>query len=449
MKSINTQYIELPEAILQAKLAGDFELEKQLISYKLDNVALPFILRERLKLELHNIEDYSVCYPFTYQEAEVLLQQECPDKYKEGMLKLFTIRGDVAFKYINKEVHYEARIVENALIRCPELRNYSLSAESVLRTNNMMVMKEKGKKEADITLKATLKVLDKSLLGKRAFVNLPLVKETLGITDIKILSHSDNLISIDSPDTLMRTCQFEEVLKEDTTFSITFSYHIEANYKAICPNYDFFVEKEYEKYLTEVAPHIVFTPYLKELLKEIVGEEKSLYKKAQLIYTWITSNVKYSFMPYYSLLDCISEYAALNLKGDCGVYAILFITLCRMAGIPASWQSGWYVLPEEASSHDWAQVYLGCDIGWRPVDCSFGASSFKEGNTERQQYYFGNLDIYRMVANDSCLEPLTGKAGYRWDPVDNQVGEVDVDGVGLKHTQFDTVKEVISFIKKN
>ena len=56
MKTINSQYIELPEAILQAKLAGDFELEKQLISYKLDNVALPFILRERLRLELHNIE---------------------------------------------------------------------------------------------------------------------------------------------------------------------------------------------------------------------------------------------------------------------------------------------------------------------------------------------------------------------------------------------------------
>ncbi len=45
-------------------------------------------------------------------------------------------------------------------------------------------------------------------------------------------------------------------------------------------------------------------------------------------------------MPEYFLLDDIAEYCAVNQKGDCGVQALLFITLCRIVGIPARWQSG-------------------------------------------------------------------------------------------------------------
>ena len=37
-------------------------------------------------------------------------------------------------------------------------------------------------------------------------------------------------------------------------------------------------------------------------------------------------------MREYFTISNISEYAATNLKGDCGVQAILFITLCRIAG---------------------------------------------------------------------------------------------------------------------
>ena len=45
---------------------------------------------------------------------------------------------------------------------------------------------------------------------------------------------------------------------------------------------------------------------------------------------------------YYAIPN-ISEYCAVNQKGDCGVQALLFITLCRMANIPAEWESGLYV----------------------------------------------------------------------------------------------------------
>ncbi|MFU1825049.1 transglutaminase-like domain-containing protein, partial [Enterococcus faecium] len=82
-------------------------------------------------------------------------------------------------------------------------------------------------------------------------------------------------------------------------------------------------------------PHIRFTPYLRNLADEIVGDESNPLKKARLIYDFVTTKIHYSFMREYFTISNISEYAATNLKGDCGVQAILFITLCRIAGIPA------------------------------------------------------------------------------------------------------------------
>ena len=38
--------------------------------------------------------------------------------------------------------------------------------------------------------------------------------------------------------------------------------------------------------------------------------------------------------------------------------ALTFITLCRIAGIPARWESGFAVAPGDAGCHDWARFYV-------------------------------------------------------------------------------------------
>ncbi len=78
---------------------------------------------------------------------------------------------------------------------------------------------------------------------------------------------------------------------------------------------------------------------------------------------------------YYAIPN-ISEYCAVNQKGDCGVQALLFITLCRMANIPAEWESGLYVSEFFVGPHDWARFYLP-EYGWLYVDVSFGAAHFE------------------------------------------------------------------------
>ena len=153
--------------------------------------------------------------------------------------------------------------------------------------------------------------------------------------------------------------------------------------------------------------------------------------------------VDYRYQPAYLQLDCIPDQCAKTLRGDCGVFALLFITLCRIAGIPARWQSGLSVRPDGAGPHDWAMFYLA-PHGWLWADCSFGSSARRSGEDARRAHYFGSLDPWRMVANSAFQAPLTPPmTGWRQDPYDNQVGELMVDGRGLDSTQRDWSQEVL------
>ena len=148
-------------------------------------------------------------------------------------------------------------------------------------------------------------------------------------------------------------------------------------------------------------------------------------EKAWRFYEFVTTKVDYSFMRDYFQIDDLNEYCAVNLRGDCGLQALLFIILCRICGIPARWQSGYAVEPDYTGSHDWAQFYLP-GWGWLFADCSYGGSAYRFGATERHQFYFGNLDPMRMAANRAFQAEMTPELSVlRVDPYDNQYGEVE------------------------
>ena len=68
-------------------------------------------------------------------------------------------------------------------------------------------------------------------------------------------------------------------------------------------------------------------------------DPKDKLRIARAFYDYCTVNVVYSYTRSYFTIEQIPEYVALGRRGDCGTMAILFITLCRSAGIPARWQS--------------------------------------------------------------------------------------------------------------
>ena len=199
-------------------------------------------------------------------------------------------------------------------------------------------------------------------------------------------------------------------------------------------------------WLEEQSPHIRFTPYLRNLAEQIVGKEKDPLKAAEKIYDYITTKVKYSYMKEYFLIPQIPQYCAENLRGDCGVQALLFITLCRICGIPAKWQSGLYAIPGYVGPHDWAMFYVR-PYGWLYADPSFGGAAFREGDEERRKFYFGNLDPFRMAANNAFSVPFACRKRFRpIDPYDNQSGEIESEERGFSSREVESTKEILSLI---
>jgi transglutaminase-like putative cysteine protease len=196
-------------------------------------------------------------------------------------------------------------------------------------------------------------------------------------------------------------------------------------------------------YTEELPPHIHFTPYLRSLAEEIIGDEKNPLQKARKIYDYITTHVMYSFIRSYVSIEDLTSYAASGFKGDCGIQALLFITLCRIAKVPARWQAGLAATPNQIGSHDWAQFYVA-PYGWLFADCSFGGSAKRSGAEERWNFYFGNLDPFRIpLASDFQHEFAVPTRHLRNDPYDNQNGEVSYADRNLLSEEFETVHKAL------
>jgi hypothetical protein len=83
------------------------------------------------------------------------------------------------------------------------------------------------------------------------------------------------------------------------------------------------------------------------------------------------------------------------------------------------------------------------------TDPSYGGSAWRMGATERWNYYFCNLDIFRMPANSAIMADFTPpKKHFRADPVDNQVGEAEYEDRLLPPFGTKTAKELVSFTER-
>ncbi len=259
--------------------------------------------------------------------------------------------------------------------------------------------------------------------------------------DIKLLYCQPNHYLIaDNDRYLQRTIYMEQIAKagEPTVFVYSFSYKSYAEYLAIDPQkiqpYDT-TSILYKTYTREQPPHIVFTPELRKVSQEIIGNESNPFLKAKRIFEWVDRWVPWAGAREYSTVPNLSMYAYENKHGDCGMQTMLFMTLARMNGIPVHWQSGYEMMPGEESMHDWCEMYLE-PYGWVLVDQSYGLKSSKD---ERVKWFcLGNTDAYRWIVNDDFSQPLfPAKIFPRSETVDFQRGEVEWRGGNLYFDQWD------------
>jgi transglutaminase-like putative cysteine protease len=224
-----------------------------------------------------------------------------------------------------------------------------------------------------------------------------------------------------------------------TVFSETFEYVSYGEWHSLTPSdvkpYDT-TTPLYQTYTAEREKHIRFSSRLRKLAAQLTAGESNPLLKARRIFRYVNDEFPWASAREYSTLDNIPEYVLDTRHGDCGQVTLLFITLCRIEGIPAHFQSGFMMHPGAWNLHDWAEIYFE-GVGWVPVDQSFGIPTYAD-NQDEKMFFLGGIDSWRMVVNQDYGMPLYPAKTYpRSETVDFQRGEVEWEGGNLYFPHWD------------
>lgn len=441
--------VPLPEDLVKLKWGGDYERLIRVIDRRLSDETLPEALKKRLQLERILASRIPSQYPYSYEEALALLRKNIRD-FKDEELETLWEENTADWIYINGRVRFHELFFDNLMKTRDDYGARFLGTledneknASLLR-ENVRLMEEHGGRTIHMRLLTRLSLTpeaEKACIGKTVHVYMPLPVEYAQVRNLRLLGFEGTAgepVSVDSGSYPQRTARFETVIRGGEVWQTEFEFDNETVFRNPDPSQVLSSQPSF--YTGEEAPHIRFTPYLRELTKSVTGGEQNPLLAAEKIYRFITSQVKYSFVRSYSTVEDIPEFTAANRKGDCGFQALLFITMCRIAGIPARWQSGLYATPLTVGSHDWAQYYVA-PFGWLSADCSFGGSAFRQGDEKRRAYYGANLDPYRIPYASQFMHSFSREEeGLRDDPYDNQSGEVFCGGRFLRSGKEFTVE---------
>ena len=436
MKDIEYMILPLPADIEREKNAGFFEEAGVLIERYLQDPSTPECMKKRLNIEKEVLKRIPGEFPYTEEEGLAIVRKEIPT-FSEEDLYTWVRSGAILTQRIRGERHLHHLFFDSMKKVYPSIGEAAgvPHRPNVLLNEMMRRMKEQGSCRMSVRLRTEITVPEESVPQGKVLVHIPLPAEAVNCQNIRLLSAEPEPLRIGKETDLMRTAAFAADVSECRKFSVEYAYESYAEYTAPDQR-ETWVNSDHD--LEEQYPQIVFTPYIKALCREITGNETDPLKKARKIYDFVTKQMTYAFVPEYLTLGQIQEFAASYRKGDCGVQALLFITLCRCAGIPAKWQSGKYVTPEHVGNHDWAMFEV-MPYGWLFADCSFGGAAWRAGDGERHDFYFGNLDPYRLVTSNAFMQEFDPpKKQWRIDPYDNQSGEAETDERGLLRHEFES-----------
>lgn len=455
-KMFSYLHLGVPQDVQRLMIAGDMQGTFAAIDRYLNNPAVPQEMKYALSAQREMLSRLPADYPLNKGQALALVQEKIPD-FTQEELDALEQAGRIDWIYLEGEIHYFGRFFETLCKTDAQFARRAGVATGAdgqdagqgLLDQTITQLREKEVLTHRIRCRASVRIEDSVFLPQhsvRAYLPLPCRCE--GQDEIKIERVFPENCIITPETSAQRVIYWEEVMQENHEFSVEFSYRKTTKYvdlDAPQPSHNqIFTAQD----LSEQAPHILFTPYIRQLVENLSQGATSQLEQARRFYDYITLNVKYTFMRSYFGLENIAENCARNLVGDCGVQALLFITLCRCAGIPARWQSGWNVKPDFCGAHDWAMFFVPTH-GWLYADPSFGGGAVRDGNEARRLHYFGNLDPFRMVANTAFYATFDVEKPYwRADPYDNQLGEMEFAQRGLRYNEFQRTKRVLQLTQE-
>ena len=217
-------------------------------------------------------------------------------------------------------------------------------------------------------------------------------------------------------------------------------YNVHSN---IDPNRIGNYDKTSEDYIlyTRSTNTVTITDKVRELAKTAVGDEKNLYMQVKRIYKFVRDKMCYrqpSGLGWMRSVEAVLDRPVIDPKtgqeyfhGICFDQSMVFVALCRAAGIPARSVIAWWDVflwirptPENPKlavdfreysvdglavsnkrnlgAHGWAEVYLP-NYGWIPVDPTFGRVGCSNVN---------NRAVIITKGRDIQIDPNVGPERY-------------------------------------
>ena len=442
-----TLNLPLPEDILHLKHFGDLERLDRVLDLRIADENLPDALRRRLRLEKQVIARLPLEYPYDADAALAVLSGGIAGYTREELERDRDL-GKLDWIYLNGRPRFH-RTVLNTLVKTRPALEPRVLAMDLLehkRRNSAALdavierMRAEGGAARRWHVRHSLRVLPGyERPGTQIRVHLPLPIACDYTRNIELIAAGPTDPAAAPPDAAQRTAFFEKPLAAGEVFFVEYAFETHMPWRDLDPRCagEGFPEDVGREYLCEQPPHICFTPAVRAVAAEIGGAEANPLRRARRVYDFLTQRPIYSFVRNYFTYENLPGHMLTSMKGDCGIFALCFITLCRLMGIPARWQSGLYCAPHDVGSHDWAEFWCA-PWGWLPVDASFGNAAWHAGSALRHEFYFGHLEPFRLPAARAFQAPFDPpKRFLRDDPYDNQTGEAEYADAPLFDPQLE------------
>jgi len=444
-----------PEDVVRQVDAGRFREAEAAIAGALADPALEPQARRALEFERERMRRIRLDFSLDREAVLAQLRRHIPD-LREAEFEAWDAAGLLEHMDIDGQRWWFKRAVSNlfrlspkaAARRAPPVRPFTEGPFETLHPHHAEVVaaaRDGATSVAPRRLRVTQSLVvkpDAVPAGETVRAWIPYPRAIPGQQeDIRFVGSVPEGAFIAPEDTLQRTAYMERtaVAGQPTEFSVTYELTVYARRFDIDPDRVVPVEPtpELAPFLEERPPHVVFTPALREFSRQVVGTETNPYRIAQKLFAAV-DRIPWAGAREYSTISNISDYAFYAGHADCGQQTLLLITLLRMNGIPARWQSGWVYSDEEVgydNMHDWGWLYLA-PYGWVPMDVTTG--QLASDDPALRWFYLGGLDAYRIAFNDDYSRDFVpAKTHFRSETVDSQRGEAEWRGGNLYFDQWD------------
>lgn len=210
------------------------------------------------------------------------------------------------------------------------------------------LMKEQGQLTCRIRIRASLQLKEETFtpgMFVRAHLPIPAACDQQGEISLdRVFPETGAPAPEDAP---QRTICWEETMTEHHPFEVEYSYLHTAVYhdlegaKASGEQPTFCTQEEH--------PHIVFTPYIRNLVRTLTQDTEDPLEKARRFYDFITLNMRYTFMPSYFVLENIAENCARASPATAGCSPCCSSPSAAAQAFPPSGRADWPPSPASAA----------------------------------------------------------------------------------------------------